>query len=514
VTPGKPGNPWPIGNGPREGSGEPGADAAPPGADGDPQAPIGRYAVPMPSLSEHQRLRRELLRAVDSPVLLMAGGHLARNYPDNPYPFRADSNFLALFPDPEPDSAALLDPATGEVTLFLEERTPEGALWHGAAPSFDEMRTSQGVSAVEKLADLESHVARIAGGRPVRGVAVADPRATARAAAITGEALAFRDPGRVADRALIAALGRIRLAKSAEALAEMRATAAVTREAHVAAMRHSRPGVPEQELAGLVDGTFARHGCTPAYGTILSVRGEVLHNHEHGNVLAEGDIVLLDAGAEGASGYCSDVTRSWPASGSFTAEAGEVYDLVLEAETSTIERVSPGVRYRDLHLHACRVIADGLARIGLLRGDPDGLVESGAHALFFPHGVGHLIGLDVHDMEAFGDAVAYPAGRRRSEQFGLAYLRLDLDLAPGTCVTIEPGIYFVPAILRDPGFRERFAGRVDFDAAERFLAMNGGRGFGGIRIEDDVACTDDGFEVLTAGIPKTRAEVEDVVGTA
>ena len=468
----------------------------------------------MPSLTEHQRLRHDLLQAIDTPVLLMAGGHLSRNYPDNPFPFRADSNFLAFFSGPEPDSAALFDPASGEVTLFLEERTPEAALWHGAMPGFGEMRERHGVAAVEKLADLEGHVARIANGRPVKSVAVADPRATARAAAVTGEPLAFGSPARVADPGLIAALGRIRLAKSDEALAAMRATGVVTKEAHVAAMRHSRPGVSEQELAGVVDGTFARHGCVPAYNTILSVRGEVLHNHEHGNVLAAGDILLLDAGAEGASGYCSDVTRSWPASGSFGPEAATVYDIVLEAETSTIERVAPGVRYRDLHLHASRVIAEGLVELGLLRGDPDGLVEAGAHALFFPHGVGHLIGLDVHDMEAFGDAVAYAAGRRRSEQFGLAYLRLDLDLAPGTCVTIEPGIYFVPAILRSDDFRQRFADQVDFAVAERYLSMNDGRGFGGIRIEDDVVCTADGHEVLTAGIPKTRAEVEEVVGTA
>ena len=187
---------------------------------------------------------------------------------------------------------------------------------------------------------------------------------------------------------------------------------------------------------------------------------------------------------------------------------------MLAAETSTIEKMAPGVRYRDLHLHASRVVAQGLVELGLLRGDVDGLVESGAHALFFPHGVGHLIGLDVHDMEAFGDAIAYPPGRGRSEQFGLAYLRLDVDLEPGICVTIEPGIYFVPAILRGADFRERFADQVDFDAAERFLTMNDGRGFGGIRIEDDVACTADGHEVLTAGIPTTRAEVEEVVGTA
>jgi Xaa-Pro aminopeptidase len=172
------------------------------------------------------------------------------------------------------------------------------------------------------------------------------------------------------------------------------------------------------------------------------------------------------------------------------------------------------VRYRDLHLLSSRVLADGLVQMGLMKGDPEELVANGAHAMFFPHGVGHLIGLDVHDMEAFGDLVAYGPGRSRSDQFGTAYLRLDLDLAPGMCFTIEPGIYFVPAILRDADFRKQFRDQVDFARAEHFLTMHSLRGFGGIRIEDDVVCTDNGPEVLTAAVPKERVAVEALVGSA
>jgi Xaa-Pro aminopeptidase len=163
---------------------------------------------------------------------------------------------------------------------------------------------------------------------------------------------------------------------------------------------------------------------------------------------------------------------------------------------------------------ASRVLADGLRQIGLMKGDPDGLVESGAHALFFPHGVGHLLGLDVHDMEAFGDRIAYAPGRRRSEQFGTGYLRLDLDLEHGMCCTIEPGIYFVPAILRDSAFQKQFRSQVDFERAEHFLTMNAKRGFGGVRIEDDVACTRTGHEVISAAVPKERLAIEALVGSA
>ena len=465
----------------------------------------------MPTLECHESRREQFLNGISHPVLFMAGGQRPRNYPDNPYAYRADGNFLLFFPEVEPDAAALFDPESRKVTLFLHERTPENALWHGPVPSFEEMAERTGVAEVLPLANLEAKVPAIADGRLVESVAVADPRATARASAITGRSLEFADCDKIATSSLIRTLAGLRCCKHAEEIAEMRATAEVTREAHLAAMTNTRVGILEQELAGWVDGTFARHGCVPAYNTILSVRGEVLHNHEHGNEMLSGDIVLLDAGAENSSGYCSDVTRCWPANGKFPAVAAEIYDIVLSAEVSAIEAVRPGVRYRDLHMISSRVIAEGLLGLGVLRGDPDGLVESGAHALFFPHGVGHLIGLDVHDMEAFGDQVHYAEGRSRSTQFGTKNLRLDLDLQPGMTFTIEPGIYFVPAILHDRELREQFKEQVDFDTAERYLQLNDGRGFGGIRIEDDILTTEDGYEVLTASIPKEREAVEHLV---
>lgn len=468
----------------------------------------------MPSPQHHAARRAELLAALSEPVLLMAGGWISRNYPANWHPYRADSTFLFFFPEPEPNAAALFDPQDASVTLFLDERTQADALWHGPVAGFADVQRALGVTAVEPRAELAHRVARRLAGRKVRSLAVADPRATAEAAAITGEQLDFQIAARVGDPDLLQLVARLRHHKQEPELAEIRAAAAVTHEAFTRAMAHTRVGVREQELVGHVEGTFTRHGCVPAYNTILSVRGEVLHNHAHGNVLQAGDIVLLDAGAERASGYCADVTRSWPASGALTPEGRDVYDIVLAAEKAAVDAVRPGVRYRDVHLLAARVLADGLGQLGLLRGDAEALVESGAHALFFPHGIGHLLGLDVHDVEAFGDLVAYGPGRRRSTQFGLAYLRLDLDLAPGMCVTIEPGIYFVPAILHDAELRERFAGQVDFARAERFLELNDGRGFGGIRIEDDVLCTDTGHENLTRAVPKERVALEALVGSA
>ena len=455
--------------------------------------------------------RDKLLASLTRPLVLFSGGAIARNYPANTYPFRADSNFLYFFERAEPGSAALFDPADQSVTLFLPERTMGDALWHGEVESFEAVKTRQGVHRVLAVEQLETHLQAMAKGRQLDAVAVADFKATQRARHVTGQDLQFDDATKVSRGEVLDAIAALRLKKGPEELAEMRKTAIVTHEAHVAAMKASKPGVKEELLAGLVEGAFARSGCVQAYGTILSVRGEVLHNHHHGNTLSAGDIVLLDAGAEGLAGYCSDVTRCWPVGGAFTPEGRDLYELVLKSELHAIAQIKTGVRYRDLHLSAARVLAQGLIELGLLIGSADSLVEAGAHALFFPHGLGHQIGLDVHDLEAFGDRIHYP-GRQRSSQFGLGSLRMDMDLTEGMVFSIEPGLYFVPAILRNPEFKTKFKGQVNFEKAEKYLAMNGGRGFGGIRIEDDVLCTAGGSEVLTASIPKSRVEIEALAG--
>ncbi|MBK7860710.1 MAG: aminopeptidase P family protein [Archangiaceae bacterium] len=450
--------------------------------------------------------RHRLLKKLSRGLLLFSGGAVSRNYPANPFPFRADSSFLYFFERPEPDSAAYFDPASGKVTLYLPERTLDDALWHGERESFEAARARHQVDQVKKIESLEEE---LKAGR-FDTLAVADARTTRRARALTGADLDFDDPLKVGPLPVLEAIASLRLIKDADELAQMRETARITHAAHVEAMKGSTPGTHEQELVGVVEGLFACVGAVPAYGTILTARGEVLHHHGHDNRLQAGDIVLLDGGCEAKSGYCSDVTRCWPVGGPFSAEGRDVYDTVLQANLDAIAKVKPGVRYRDVHLLASRTVADGLAQMGLLKGNPDALVESGAHAVFFPHGVGHQLGLDVHDLETFGDRVLYPGGRTRSSQFGTRYLRMDMDLAEGMTFTIEPGIYFVPQLIRSPELRALFKDQVDWALAEKFLAMNGGRGFGGVRIEDDVLCTATGAEVLTAAIPKAKQEVEQL----
>jgi Xaa-Pro aminopeptidase len=243
-------------------------------------------------------------------------------------------------------------------------------------------------------------------------------------------------------------------------------------------------------------------GRQQAFTPIVSVRGEVLHNHSYDNTLADGDLLLMDSGAESPHFYASDITRTLPVNGRFTDRQRGIYEIVLAAQMAVIHAASPTHDNKEMHRLAARTIAGGLTALGLMKGNPDDAVEVGAHALFFPHGIGHMMGLDVHDMEDLGDIVGYPEGEERSTQFGLAFLRMTRKLKPGYVITVEPGIYFIPALIdqwRADGKHTEF---IDYDRVEEY------KGFGGIRIEDDLLITDDGCRVLGPGIPKTVDEVE------
>ncbi|MCO4746284.1 MAG: aminopeptidase P N-terminal domain-containing protein [Proteobacteria bacterium] len=446
------------------------------------------------------RLRRERLqREVSGPILLMGNGTRARNLPMNHLPFRQDSTFLYFLGYAGPDAAALIE--DGETTLFLPIPGDDDELWHGPTPSPEQVGAGLGIRDVRDIATLDTHLA----GRTVKSLAVADATANRRAAAWAGPLVFGRTYG---DPELVASVIGMRRNKSEAELTEMRRAAAISARAHRAAMAATRPGESERALAVLFEAVLGLHGAVPGYGTILTRRGEVLHNHGHDGVLESGDLLLLDGGGEVDTGYGVDITRTWPVSGTFSGRQRAAYDAVLEAELASIALCTIGRRYKEVHDASSRVLAQFLIDEGLAHGSVDTIVASGAQALFFPHGVGHHLGMDVHDLENFGDLPSYPSGRGRPNQFGTENLRLDLPLEAGWVVTIEPGFYVVPAILRDGTLRERFAGQVDFDKAEAWL------GFGGIRIEDDIHVSHDGPEVLTYAVPKKPEEVESLVGTA
>jgi Xaa-Pro aminopeptidase len=431
------------------------------------------------------------------PVLVAAGTARPRNYADNTFPFRASSHFLYLFGWAIPGGFGLWDGTSW--TLFARPPTADDALWHGPEPALEDLGAQLGC-AVRPLDGLAATLARL----PAAAVATLptpDLETCSEAQALLGRPVR---PGHLApvDEPLADAMIALRLVQDDAAVAELRAASVATAAAHQAGMRATRPGGLEAGVRAAMESELAARGMTVAYNSIVTVHGEVLHNNHYHHRLEANDLLLADVGAETPGGWAGDVTRTWPVSGRFSSTQREMYEVVLRAQLATIAAVKPGVRYRDLHLLAARRLTEGLVDLGILAGDPQELVADGVTALLFPHGVGHLLGLDVHDMEDLGDRAGYAPGRQRAAEFGLRYLRLDRDLVAGMAVTIEPGLYVVPAILEDAELGRRAQGRLRRDRLAAFSDVRG------IRIEDDVLVTATGAEVLTAAIPKTPAAVE------
>ena len=307
------------------------------------------------------------------------------------------------------------------------------------------------------------------------------------------------------DLELAKAIVSIRLCHDEDALNELKKAAAVTVEAHQAGIKATLNAKTESEVRAVMEAVIIAHNMNCAYNSIVTIQGEILHNDRYHNSLQPGDLILADVGAETASGWAADVTRTWAVSGKFSPTQRDIYDIVLEAHDRCIDSMRPGVEYRDIHLLAAITIAEGLVHLGILKGNPADLVATDAHALFFPHGVGHLLGLDVHDMEDLGDIAGYEAGRDRSDRFGLEYLRLDRKLRSQMVVTIEPGFYQVRAILNHPEFRQKYQQVVNWERLAQFSDVKG------IRIEDDVLITDNGTTVLTNRLPNTINDLENLM---
>ena len=449
--------------------------------------------------------RRALLEAIDKPVLLTAGGLRARNYPANPYPFRAKSHFLYFVGAPIPSAALLLH--EGRSVLFVEPEQPGDALWDGPKPSLDSLRETH---EVDEVLPLDAVDGRIGGFRSSVGTLATEDAPSCRWLSerlgreiVPGSGSKLEDGS--PDAALADAIIALRLRHDEAALAQLTWAGEVTAQAHIAGMRATRNATTETEVFGAMMGVLRRAGHEDAYGPIVSVHGEVLHNVSHHAPIAAGDLLLADVGGETPEGWAGDITRTWPVSGTFSTTQRAIYDIVLEAEVKCISRVRAGVRYRDIHETAKRTIVEGLCSLGIFRGEVDGLLERGAAAIFFPHGVGHLLGLDVHDMEDLGDRAGYAPGRTRSKAFGDSYLRLDRDLQPGMAVTIEPGFYQVPAILSDEAFTAAVGDDLRRDVLAKYADVRG------IRIEDDIVVTDGEPKVLTSSVPKAAEEVEAIM---
>ena len=454
--------------------------------------------VASPAVPAFARRRQRLGALLDGrPALLASGVARPRNYAANTFPFRAQSHFLYLFGLPLRGAYGFWDGAGGW-TVFAPTPEPDGALWHGAEPGLAELAAALGC-AVRPTEELPSVLTEQTATLPAP-----DLETNHALTALLGRPVA-RGIFAGTDEPLADGLIQLRLQHDDAAEAELRSAAAATAAAHAAGMAATRPGMRESAVRAAMEAELIARGMTMAYGSIVTVHGEVLHNEVHHHVLGPRDLLLADVGAETAGGWAGDVTRTWPVSGTYSPTQRDLYQVVLAAQQRTIAAVRPGVRYRDLHILAATAMAEGLVGLGILRGDPAELVADGVAYLLFPHGIGHLLGLDVHDMEDLGDRAGYAPDRQRAKEFGLRYLRLDRDLAAGMAVTIEPGLYIVPAILADPALSARAGDRLDRTRLAQFDDVRG------IRIEDDVLVTTSGNDVLTKAIPKTCAAVEQAM---
>ncbi|WP_413171667.1 aminopeptidase P family protein [Anabaena azotica] len=440
--------------------------------------------------------RQRLAELIDFPVILWSGSSNSRNFPANTFPFRPSSHFLYFAGIPLQNAAIRLE--SGKLQLFIDDPHPNSALWHGETPTREEIAAKIGADDARAIAELEHYLENAA------TIPVQDAATWTQQSQLLDRWLLPQQPPQGNDLELAKAIVSLRLTHDAAALLELRKAASVSVEAHKIGIAATATAKREAEIRAAMEAVIIGHNMTTAYTSIVTVHGEVLHNNHYHHSLQPGDLLLADVGAETETGWAADITRTWPVSGKFSSTQRDIYDIVLAAHDACIEKIAPGVEYGDIHLLAATVIAEGLVDLGILQGKPEDLVKMDLHALFFPHGIGHLLGLDVHDMEDLGDLAGYEEGRKRSDRFGLSYLRLNRPLRPGMLVTIEPGFYQVPGILNDPKIRDQYQYLVNWERLEQFADVRG------IRIEDDVLVTETGSEVLTAALPNQASAIEEL----
>ncbi|GAB4405412.1 MAG: Xaa-Pro aminopeptidase [Bacteroidia bacterium] len=457
----------------------------------------------------YQQRRLDLAARIGQGLILLPGnGESPMNYADNTYPFRQDSTFLYYFGIDRPGLVGLIDAEQGISYLFGDDYALDWIVWMGPQPLLADLAAQVGAPQHLGADELSGHLHRA--WKQGRKVHYLPPyRAETRHDLHRWLELSPAEVDGRASKTLVLAVVAQRSIKQAEEIAEMELATRITGEMHLAAMRMARPGIGEAAVMAAVHAVPLRYGAQPSFTTICSVRGEVLHNHHYPNTLQAGQLLLCDAGAEAPSHYAGDMTRTVPVSGRFDTRQREVYAIVLDAQMQAIAAIAPGVRYKDIHLLAARRITEGLQQLGLMQGDVEASLAAGAHALFFPHGLGHMIGLDVHDMENLGeDHVGYGGELKRSSQFGLRSLRLARTLEPGFVLTVEPGIYFIPPLFARWQAEGHCAAFLRYDKIAAYMD------FGGIRIEDDCLVTETGYRILGDPIPKTIEDVEETLAAA
>ncbi len=442
----------------------------------------------------------ELLQGEKGIAVFIGNAEAPAQYKDNCYKFRQDSTWLYYWGIDEPKFAAVLDLESGEETIFADDFAIEDIIWTGPQPSVAEQAASVGVAASAPYAKLNLVVSSaIVKGRPVHTIPPSRYYNTLKL-----QGLGIDKPSEALIRAIIA----MRLVKGQEEIAELDAACVLGQKMHTVARRGIRLGRVEQEIVGEMEGVTLAEGWGVSFATILTQHGEVFHNHGHSAVIEPGKLMVIDAGAEGNSHYASDFTRTYPTSGKYSAKQRELYQTVWESHELAFSLIKPGVAYRDVHMAACRQMLENLSQLGIVHGSLDDMMELGVAGLFMPHGLGHNMGLDVHDMEDLGeDLVGYDPDQKRSSQLGLRSLRMARRLVPGNVITDEPGIYLIPDLIALWKKEGTDKGHVNYGLLEKEYLD-----FGGIRLEDDVLVTTDGARRLGGRrLPASADEIEEAM---
>ena len=454
---------------------------------------------------EVYRARRQRLAAdVGGGIILFLGNSQSpMNYPDNLYPFRQDSSFLYFWGQDIPDLNAVIDIDASREIIFGEDISLEESVWIGAAPSLKSLCEKAGIAELASESRLFEFVREaVKLKRPVHILPQYRAYNTLKMAHLLD--MAPESVGTAASPELIRAVVAQRSVKSDAEVEQIETALDITCAMHKMAMQMTSPGRYELDVVSAMESlAYSRGGSRMAYPTIFSIKGDILHNQFHGNIMQKGDLVINDSGAESPMHYASDITRTIPVGGKFSPRQKDIYGIALAAQEKAIRAMRPGIEFREVHTLSCRIITEGLQQMGLMQGDVDESVAQGAHALFQPAGLGHMIGLDVHDMEGLGeDFVGYTDTIQRSPQFGTRNLRMARALEAGFVMTVEPGIYFIAQLIDRWKAEKKFDRFIDYDKVEAF------KGFGGVRVEDNVLVSQDGARVLGTPIPKSIEDVE------
>ena len=440
----------------------------------------------------YQERRNKLKSEIGEGIILLPGnGESGINFRDNTYHFRQDSCFLYFTGISRPDLCLVIDIDNDQEILFGDELTVDDIVWTGALETIEAQAEKTGIAFTRKKTEV---INALAGNRKVHFLPVYRAETSLKLMdwGLTGEASV----------PLIKAIVAQRSIKSAQEIQEIEKAIAISTLMQLKAQEIARPGVTENAVAAQLQAVAIANGGQLAFPSILTVNGEILHNHASNTVLKDGQMVLCDCGAENELFYAGDLTRTFPVGKTFTPLQQDVYHIVLNAQLKAIEALQPGVLYKDVHLLASEHLVRGLTDLGLMKGDPKQAVAEGAHTLFFQCGLGHMMGLDVHDMENLGEEyIGYTAELKKSKEFGLKSLRLGKALEPGFVVTVEPGLYFIPVLIDSWAAENKHAQFINYEKVKQF------RDFGGIRIEDDFLITATGNRLLGPPLIKT---VEDL----